>query len=163
MSRPAPRAPVSCFEKAVDLLARQPHFVRQLEVKLEKRDYPSAEIRATIARLTELDYLDDRRIARGYVEGRLRRGAEGARRLRAALVRKGASAEAVEEAIDLVPRDDLPLARQNAAVWRRSRRGKLDPRALARHLDRKGFSRGSIFALVDELREECHAKAQDEE
>ncbi len=154
---------VRCFDKAVDLLARQPHFVRQLELKLNRRGYESEEVAATLARLAELNYLDDRRTARGYVEGRLRRGGEGIRRMRAALVRKGAGAKAVEEALELVPKDDLAMARRSAAAWRRSRRGKLDPSALARHLDRKGFSRRSIFALVDELREESKAQGQDEE
>ncbi len=154
---------MSCTEKAVDLLSRQPHFVRQLEAKLLRRGYRAEEVAATLARMIELNYLDDRRTARGFVEARLRRGGEGVRRLRAALVRKGASAEAVDEALELVPRDDLELARQTAAAWRRSRRRKLDPNALARHLDRKGFSRRSIFALIDELRDEVRAEAHEDE
>jgi regulatory protein len=151
-SRKPPAA--SCLDKAVELLSRRSHFTRQLERKLRQRGYPPAEVAAALARVTELGYLDDRRTARQYVESRLARGAEGARRIRAALQRQGAPAEVIEEAMAVLPRDDVAAAREAAAGWRRRQRATPDPRSLARHLERKGFSHSSIYTLVDELRSE---------
>lgn len=141
----------SCYARAVRLLAARPHFRRELERKLADRGYPGEEIAEALDRLTRQHYLDDAQVARDFVAGRLARGALGRARLRAELERKGAPEEAVESALDeLVPEDDLPLARAAAAAWARGhRRGR--PDALARHLQRKGFTRRAIFAVLEEL------------
>jgi regulatory protein len=138
--------PSSCHDKAAQLLAARPHFRRELAAKLEQRGFPAGEIAASLDRLSEQGYLDDRAVARGFVESRLSRG-EGRARLRAELLRRGAPEEAAEQALaELTAEDDLPAAREAAERWRR--RGGRDPRALARHLDRKGFSRRAIVAVL---------------
>jgi regulatory protein len=138
--------PPSCYDKAAQLLAARPHFRQELEVKLLQRGYPREEIEPTLGRLESQGYLDDRAAARSFVESRRNRG-EGRARLRAELLRRGAPEEAVEEALaELTPEDDLPAARAAAARW--ERQGGRDPRALARHLDRKGFSRRAIVAVL---------------
>jgi regulatory protein len=140
--------PPSCYDKAVQLLAARPHFRRELEAKLAQRGYPAEEIEEALSRLESQGYLDDRAAARGFVEGRLERG-EGRERLRAELLKRGAPEEAVEEALtELTPEDDLPAAREAAEQW--ERRGGRDLRALARHLERKGFSRHAIVAVLTE-------------
>ena len=134
------------YDKAVQLLAARPHFRRELEAKLRQRGFPSGEIEEALDRLTDQGYLDDRAAARSFVEGRAARG-EGRARLRAELAKRGAPEEAIEEALsERTDEDDLPRAREAAEVWRR--RGGTDPRALARHLDRKGFSRRAIVAVL---------------
>jgi regulatory protein len=135
------------YDKAVQLLAARPHFRRELEAKLRQRGFPSEEIEDALARLTDQGYLDDRAAARSFVESRAAKG-EGRARLRAELVKRGAPEEAIEEALsELTGEDDLPRAREAAEAWRR--RGGTDPRALARHLDRKGFSRRAIVAVLN--------------
>ncbi len=135
------------YDKAVQLLASRPHFRRELEAKLRQRGFPSEEIEETLGRLTDQGYLDDRAAARSFIEGRAAKG-EGRARLKAELARRGAPEEAIEEALsELTDEDDLPRAREAAEAWRR--KGGTDPRALARHLDRKGFSRRAIFALLN--------------
>ncbi len=137
----------SSYDKAVQLLASRPHFRRELEAKLQQRDYAAEEIEEALARLAAQGYLDDRAAARGFVESRLARG-EGRARLRAELLRRGAAEEVAEEALaELTPEDDLPAARAAAQRWERL--GGRDPRALARHLDRKGFSRRAIVAVLN--------------
>jgi regulatory protein len=141
---------VRSYDKAVQLLAARPHFRRELEAKLRQRGFPSGEIEETLDRLTDQGYLDDRAAARSFVESRAAKG-EGRTRLRAELAKRGAPEEAIEEALsELTDEDDLPRAREAAEAWLRHRRkGGTDPRALARHLDRKGFSRRAIFALLN--------------
>lgn len=134
-----------CYNKAVQLLAVRPHFRAELAGKLARRGYPPEEIDAALDRLTGQGYLDDRKAAAGFVEGRLGRG-EGRARLRSELAKRGASAEAIEEALAGLPEDDLPAAREAAAAW--ARRGGTDPAALARHLARKGFSPRAIVAVL---------------
>ena len=141
--------PPTCYQKAVQLLANRAHFRRELAVKLDQRGYPKEEIEAALDRLTEQGYLDDRATARVFVESRQARVEEGRSRLRAELLRRGAPEDAVEAALaELTPEDDLPAAREAAERWRK--RGGLDPRALARHLERKGFSRRAIVAVLND-------------
>jgi regulatory protein len=143
----------SCYDKAVELLGRRSHFRRQLADKLRRRGYDADEIAATLERLAGAGYLDDRRTAAEYVEARLARGPEGRARLVAELERRGAPPEAVAAALEgRLPADDLPLAREAARRWRR--RGATDPRALARHLGRKGFSQRAVLTLLEEAGED---------
>jgi len=138
--------PLSCYDKAVQLLAARPHFRQELAAKLRQRGFPGEEIETALDRLAEQGYLDDRAAARSLVESRAARG-EGRARLRAELLRRGAPEDAAEETLaELTPEDDLPAAREAAERW--ERQGGRDPRALARHLDRKGFSRRAIVAVL---------------
>ena len=143
---------LSCYPRAVRLLAARPHFRRELELKLVQRGYAPAEIEAALDRLTAEGHLDDLRAARDFVAHRLEKGGEGKLRLRAELQRRGVPKEAIEAALAQVPEDDLEDARQAAEKWARGRTRK-DPAALARHLERKGFSRRAIFAVskLDDL------------
>ncbi|MGH9380268.1 MAG: hypothetical protein ACRD2Z_06615, partial [Thermoanaerobaculia bacterium] len=50
---------------------------------------------------------------------------------------------------EATPDDDVELARAAASRWRRTHAA--DAAALARHLDRKGFSRRAILTILEEL------------
>lgn len=140
--------PPTCYQKALQLLATRAHFRRELEAKLAQRGYPAEEIAAALDRLTEQKYLDDRATARVFVESRQERTSEGRARLRSELLKRGAPEEAIDAALaELTPEDDTPAAREAAERWRL--KGGVDPRALARHLERKGFSRRAIVAVLN--------------
>ncbi|HET9228714.1 MAG TPA: regulatory protein RecX [Thermoanaerobaculia bacterium] len=139
---------MTAYQKAVQLLGSRPHFRRELQAKLTQRNYPPEEILEALDRLTEQGYLNDSKTAAAFVEHRLERTSEGKLRLRAELEKRGAPAEAIEDALASVPEDDTEPAREAAERWRRLHpRG--EPAALARHLARKGFSRRAIFALLN--------------
>lgn len=138
-----------CYRKALELLARRPHFRAELGHKLERREYSREVIDATLHRVAADGYLDDHATARAFIEERQRRGPEGRPRLRAELQRRGATEDAIEAALaETTPEDDFELARAAAARWRRSHRDS--PEALARHLDRKGFSPRAIVSILKE-------------
>jgi len=143
---------MDCFGKAAQLLASRPHFRAELAAKLRQRDFPDAEIAAALDRLEARGYLDDRKTAADFIAHRRERGGEGKLRLRAELVRRGASAAAIDEALSgLDEEDDLAAARDAAERWRRQKAGGSrpeDPVALARHLARKGFSQRAIVAVL---------------
>ena len=140
----------SAYERAVALLAQRTHFRAQLAAKLAKRGYPAGEVEEALDRLAGHGYLDDRRAAREYAEGRLARGPLGRRRLAADLARQGAPPAAVDAVLDeLLPEDDRAAARQAAEAWLARRRGAAKPDALARHLEGRGFSPRAIWAALE--------------
>jgi SOS response regulatory protein OraA/RecX len=144
--------PASCWDRALKLLARQESSCRRIRRKLSQRGYESEEIDEAVSRLLEYGYLDDRRYGTRWTEERLRRGPVGRNRLRADLEARGLDGDlAAEIACELTADDDRESAEQAAEIWRRRRGG--DPRALARHLGRLGFSTASIAALVIAARE----------
>ena len=137
---------MNCYQKAAQLLAGRPHFRAELAAKLAQRSFPADEIAAALGRLEEQGYVDDSKTAADFIAHRRERRGEGRLRLRAELVRRGAPAEAVDEALaGLDDEDDLAAARAAAA-----RRAGDDPAALARHLTRKGFTRRAIVAVLNE-------------
>lgn len=139
----------TCYRKALDLLARRPHFRAELRHKLESREFSPQAVEAALRRAAVDGYLDDHATARAFIEERQRRGPEGRARLRAELRRRGTPDDVIEVAIaETTPDDDVEPARAAAARWRRSHRGGAD--ALARHLDRKGFSRRAILTILQE-------------
>jgi regulatory protein len=140
----------ACWEKALRLLAARPHFTAQLAAKLGHRGFERDEIEDCLIRLRGLGYLDDLAAARNFLAPRVGRAVWGRRRARVELQRRGAAPEAVEVVLDeLFPEDDQPLAERAAKRWRR--RGGVEPRALARHLERKGFSRRAIVSILQRM------------
>jgi regulatory protein len=148
------RPTLPAYERALRLLAQRAHFEAELAGKLAARGYPPEEVAGALARLRAEGYLDDRRSAAEFAAERLRRKPWGRSRLRRELAARGVNgALAAEVAAEEVPEDDREAAREAARRWLRRRppRGG-DPRAaLARHLERQGFSRRAIFAALEEI------------
>jgi regulatory protein len=139
-----PSASQGAYDQAVKLLARRTHFRREIEVKLAKRGYAPAEVEEALGRLAERRYLDDEEAARQYVAGRLARGGYGRARLRAELDARGVAREVSTAVLDeALPEDDLDAAREEA----RRHAGKA-PAALARRLERRGFSARAIAQIL---------------
>jgi len=145
---------LTCYDQAVKLLARRTHFRRELGDKLARRGYPPEEVAETLDRLASRRYLDDGQAARQFVAGRLARtGGYGRARLAAELAARGVEGGMAREVLDeLLPEDDLPAARAEARRWAGAagaRSGK-SPEALARRLERRGFSSRAIAAVLRE-------------
>ena len=162
---------LSAREHALRLLAGRAHFRAELRRKLLARGYEPDEIDEALARCAEQGYLDDAATARTFAAERQERRGLGRGRIAAELRRRGAPSSAVSAVLaDVDPEDDLARARAAAAKWRRSRpaapssrvssgdedesdaalRRRAENAALARHLDRKGFSRRAIVAVLAE-------------
>jgi len=137
--------------RALLLLARSQHTLRDLRLKLERRRYSPGAIRRVLERLEELGYLDDARAADTWVERRLERHPAGRASLLAGLGRHGVSRETAEEAVDA----HLPLHAEEEVARRVLRklypseearenlaRGPERDRAMRKLLAR-GFSRAS--------------------
>ena len=137
----------SCWEKAVELLARRAHFRLELERKLEQRKYESQEIRETLEKLERLDLVNDRRTAESFVVEKRRRSHWGAFRLRRELQQRGVDGAVIHELLAESDEMDESLARAAAEKWRRGKpRGSRE--ALSRHLARRGFGQRVILTIL---------------
>lgn len=147
-----------CYKKALELLARRPHFRREIRAKLEARRFPQDAVESALERLVTEGYLDDLTSARELATGPLHRKGYGPRRTRHELERRGAPEEVIDEVMATVWADgDLEQARQVAARWRD--RGVGESGALARHLDRKGFSKATILTILEESSDSTDARS----
>lgn len=138
-----------CFERALVLLTRRPHFTAELVRKLRQKGFSEQATKEAVARCQRLGYLDERAAVEGFVSQRMRRGPCGTARLRADLLARGAMADVVEGFL----RDrcseatELEAAREAAARW--CRRNHLDTQRLARHLNGRGFASHVILSVLD--------------
>ncbi|HUO86441.1 MAG TPA: regulatory protein RecX [Thermoanaerobaculia bacterium] len=142
----------SAYRKALELIARRDHFRAEIRAKLVARRYPEGEIEAALDRLESDGYLDDRRTARQLADLRLNGEPLGRRRLAAELVRRGVSADIVSQVVEeLIPADDRDAAREAARQWLDRHGGNGHPAALARYLDRRGFTPPAIWAVLEDV------------
>lgn len=79
----------SGFSRALDILSRRDHSEAELTLKLRRKGVGEEEITAVVARLRELGYLDDRRLAGRIAETALAEGRMAGPRLGRELVRRG--------------------------------------------------------------------------
>ncbi|HVS14672.1 MAG TPA: regulatory protein RecX [Thermoanaerobaculia bacterium] len=141
--------PPTCYDKAVDLLARRAHFEAELRRKLLARGFEEVQVERALARLREKGYVDDARTAAQWVADQLARRPQGRRRLRQGLQRKGVDGEVATAALEaLDDAAELDQARRAAAAWGARRTGRDDQ--LARHLDRRGFGTRVILTVLEE-------------
>ncbi|MEE2775557.1 MAG: RecX family transcriptional regulator [Acidobacteriota bacterium] len=144
------RGPRQAYRKAIQLLARRPHFVREIRRKLSDRGFDDEECNHAIARLESEGMLGDFEAALGFISSRLRRGPIGRRRMRAELARRGADRDAVEQAL----REGMPASERESALDAARRwagKGGRNRDALMRHLDRLGFRSRDIVEAAGEL------------
>ncbi len=153
------RAPKSAHDRALDLLARRPHFAAELETKLGRRGYRSEDVADAVERLAAAGHLNEGETARMLVRSLKRRG-YGRRRFELELRRRGADEAAACAAVEAIDDED-ELARASAAAGRwRSSHPTRDTAALARHLERRGFSSRTIGGvLVRPLQEQAETAA----
>jgi len=141
-----------CREKALELLGHRAHFRRELQRKLAQRGFAEDEIEATLHELSGLGLIDDLSQARQLASGPLTRKSFGPGRMRVELLRKGVEEDVAEIVIKEVfdgPEEELERAREAARRKLGSVSG--DAARLARYLDRRGFSKGVILSLLEEL------------
>jgi regulatory protein len=138
------------WERAVRLLARHDRSEFEMRGRLALLDVSPTVIDATIGRLQELRYLDDRRFALAAAEQAARRG-HGSEYVRAQLTLKGIAETLIEESIATVFDDEPRLARQ--ALARRYPHTPQPPseRAkAARFLFQRGFPEAVVLAILGE-------------
>lgn len=143
--------------KALHYLAHRDRTETEVRRKLQRSGFDEATVDAAVARLVELDYLDDAAYARAYVQGRFRNRGYGPVRLRSELMRRGVARRLIDAAVEGLMEEEDPLdaARTHAQKrWTRLAR-ESDPRKrrkkLSDYLLRRGFTYDTVRQVVDEL------------
>jgi regulatory protein len=134
--------PAGALDTGLRLLARRAHSRVELLLKLTRRGYEGAAIRAALGRLQELGYLDDQAFAHSFV--RRRGSVRGPRALSAELAARGVDRAEVDTALA-----DFEEAEQVASATRIAERlyARKPPQSHREILDeigtklvRRGFS-----------------------
>ncbi|WP_298432609.1 regulatory protein RecX [Geobacter sp.] len=144
----------SGFSYALDLLSRRDHGEAELIRKLRRKVSDGEEIARIVARLRELGYLDDRRLAARIVESALAGGEMAGARLRQELHRRGIPRGIAEEALQAA--GDYDERKAVTSLLARKFPGFVpeggDPREKRRIVSwfqRRGFS---LVAILEALR-----------
>lgn len=140
----------AAWQRAVRILTVRDHSEHEIRERLAAAGASASTIDATVRRLRQLRYLDDRRFAHGAAESAARRG-HGSERVRAELTAKGVAEPLVEEAVRAAFTDETELARQ--ALARRYPTVVQAPAArakAARFLLRQGFPEAIVSAVLGE-------------
>lgn len=101
----------SIFDQALSLLSHREHSKKELATKLKTKGHEEEEITATIERLEEMNYLNDKRFAEIFVRSRLSKPL-GASRIQQELVQKGIHSELAKEVISNANADWFELAKE---------------------------------------------------
>jgi len=89
----------SGFSRALDILSRRDHSEAELALKLRRTGVGEEEIEVIVARLRELGYLDDQRLAERIAESALTDGKMAGPRLSRELLRRGIPRDLAAEAV----------------------------------------------------------------
>ena len=143
---------VIATEKAMNHLSATMKTKKQMSDFLSGKGYTQAVIDYVIQKLESYGYIDDFAYCRAYV-GSV--SGKGKAAIRAALYKRGASREAIDEALDEVEED----SGEALAVARKYLRGKQLTREnmakALRHLIARGYDYDTAKSAVSELSEDC--------
>ena len=142
------------YERALSytlwLLGRRDYSEKELRDRLARKETPPDDVDRVIARLGELDLIDDLKVAKLLVRSKRRK--KGIFALRRALRRKGIEGEAARQALEPVT-DATQLAAAERILERHAWRFEdRDPKARARafaFLARRGFPPDVARAALD--------------
>lgn len=163
MSGPRRRTPPEpldagrAWDYALWLLGRQAYSASEIERRLLRRKLPADDAARVIARLIELQLLDDERFATSFV--RSRKTAKGPLALRASLRQRGVDDEVVRAALEAEGETDqvgTAAALLERQAWRfegaraddRDQALRARARAVA-FLARRGFEPDTVHAAVE--------------
>ena len=142
------------YVHALKTLTRRDHSEAELRRKLAEKDIPAPVIDATIVRLKESGYLDDRRFAWHWAESAIRNGRGYGYRLRFKLSRRGvADALAAEVTAQLSSEYDEPgtinsLVAKKFPDFSPSSADERQKSRITGYLQRRGFSLSAILNIL---------------
>jgi regulatory protein len=167
-------AAVRTYDRALRLLAARGRSVRELRRRLLAAKEPEALVDSAIARLQDLDLLDDAEYARQVARSQMLGRGYAPRRLQQELARRGVARDVADRAIDLVLTEDAPAGGFGAeagvdlkeAIEKLARRklrglGALEAETRSRRLyaflARRGYDSDDIRSVMTKLHAEERA------
>ena len=139
---------------ALNLISYRPRAAGELRSKLREKGYAPEAVDAAVARMQELDYLDDEAFAERWVESRQASRPRSERMLKRELAQKGVDKETIERAIEEAGVDELgdalALARKKYESLRNEERD-VRYRRLSGFLGRRGYGYDVIRQVMETL------------
>jgi regulatory protein len=145
---------------ALRFLQTRPRSVAEVRERLQRKQFAAPLIERTIARLRDMDMLDDSAFARFWVENRNACRPRGPQALRSELYRKGIDRAVIDATLqdDTLMGDEyeraLLLARGVLAKYASAPDRATFQRRLGGYLQRRGFGYDTIRPILDLLWEE---------
>ncbi|MCL4498748.1 MAG: RecX family transcriptional regulator [Chloroflexi bacterium] len=113
------------FDRALVFLGYRARSASEVETRLRRDGYDRSVIGSTIARLTELGYVDDVAFAKEWIETRSATRHYGKKRLQSELRRRGVPSEIIESRLEecCSQEDEEAKATEAARIWLNRSRG----------------------------------------
>ena len=139
---------------AMDYLSLGAKTATEVRRSLSRRGFSEVAAEDAVAQMERYGYLDDAAYASAFARGRAASRGHGPQRLRADLIKKGVSREAIDRALEELDADDLADSARALALKRwRALSGEEDPRKRKKKtsdfLLRRGFSFDQVREAVD--------------
>ena len=139
-----------CRLKAMDYLARREHGRRELELKLQQKNFPQEIIKTQLDDLAAENLLSDERFAEQYISSRQRKNPEGPLVLKMRLQQRGIDRAIAEDIVQQWFSDEQSAHQAIAGAAQRIKRKSADNTVkLTQELRRKGFSSTAIREYLD--------------
>ena len=145
------------WNAALRLLEVRPRTEQELRDRLRRKEYAAEQIDSVMARLRELDLLDDAQFARLWVANRATINPRGALGLKRELQRKGVARDVAAEVVEAAVDDDVEaaacerVARAAAGRYARVETWLEFQRKLGGLLQRRGFTWNTAGPVVRRL------------
>ena len=152
---------VRARQAALEYLSRGSKTATEVRRSLSRRGFSDAAAEDALAKMEDYGYLDDAAYAVAFAKSRSASGGHGPQRIRADLLKKGVSRDAIDRALEDLDRDGLADSARALADKRwRALSGEDDLRKRKKkttdYLLRRGFS-------YDQVREAVDAASQSDE
>lgn len=140
----------AAWDEAVRLLVRRDRSASEVRAELARRGRPEAVVDVTLARLVDLGYVDDNRLAADLAERMIERH-RGSLQVEASLVARGLDPAAITAAVANSAHDELERARDLLAGRFPEGLAAARTRArAARFLHGRGFPESVVLAIIGE-------------
>ena len=143
-------APSDMFQRTLEYVVKTPKTERQVKDYLFKKGVYSWDAEKIIARLKELNYINDDQYARAFTDAK--QSKYSTRVIQIKLRQRGIKSNAVDDAVRDVG-DQTELCKQVAEKFMRNKEpNKENFQKLFRHLVGKGFTFETAKEVIDEIR-----------
>ena len=144
------KEPKKALEYALRLLGQRAYSEKKLKDKLLSKEFEIDQVESTLARLKELDLINDRKFTVDFIDSRQRINLQGKRKIYWSLIKKGISGEIADDVLESVYDKDLEEVSIRELIVKYSKGVPQDK--LYQKLMRKLVSKGFNYSLAkDEI------------
>jgi len=137
------------YMRSLDLLARRPRSEWEMRDYLKRKDYEEPVIQVIIDKLTQRDYINDKKFAESWIQNRRLLKNTSKRKLWQELKQKRVSDETINQVLEADETDELAVLKELIAKKRTQTRYQ-DTTKLMQYLIRQGFMYQDVKASLQD-------------